>query len=245
MAGRLKIYNESTATWDYITQYPSIASSADINTGTNDTKAVTPRAIADSFLGIKGGWSIGPSCTYNDTTSIMFAPGAITGTISAGMKIKLVNDSTTKYYWIRLFATDGGGNNIAFLTGPTALVSGAITSLYYSIEDQPYGFNAKRYTDANSWTVYNHGLWREFLRSEAKTASIASGGTGVEYTYALPVGVALADINNIATSLQSEYDAQQIIVATNIRSGNVIVGVKNTYATSISINGKIHMRILV
>jgi len=85
------------------------------------------------------GWQKCPeSATYVSEFSIKFNGFNVDLTLSRGMKLKLVN-TTVKYFTIIDLATDGS-DRAMILSGPVALVSGAITNLYFSTEYMPYDF---------------------------------------------------------------------------------------------------------
>src|ERR1035437_10829457 len=86
---------------------PVKATSAEINTGTDDAKFATPAAIAGSFIGVQGGWSPLGAATYTSSDAptyvITFAAGVANGLTGTGTKIKLT-DRTVKYFIVTLTA---------------------------------------------------------------------------------------------------------------------------------------------
>jgi len=122
---------------------PVKAIGTEVNTGTDDAKFLTSKSVADSFLGVQGGWSTLPNGAYNDASSLIFEPGVISGLLTRGMKIKLTDASTTKYFSITVITTDGGSHNIVFLNGQggTTLSGGTITNSFYSVHGSPQGFS--------------------------------------------------------------------------------------------------------
>ncbi len=129
------------------------ATGSDIDTGTDDSKTVTSKAIADSL--IQSGWTPArETWTYvsaDDPTYTFKISGVdLTGKYSPGMRIKLTqNTGGTKYFIITA---------VAFSTDTTITVYGgtdydlnneAISSPYYSTQKAPQGFPM----DATKWTV--------------------------------------------------------------------------------------------
>jgi len=99
------------------------------------------QTINQTQLKNNDGWQLCPqTATYVDTNAIKFTGTTIDGTISNGMKLKLTNNSTVKYYSITTVTTAQGSDRAFLISGPVPLVSGSITNLYFSTEDHPYGF---------------------------------------------------------------------------------------------------------
>ncbi len=132
---------------------PVKASTAELDTGTDDAKFATALAIAGSFLGVQGGWTPLGAATYeaSDAPSytISFASD-MTGILSYGMKIKLT-DSTVKFFKISNVGAYSGGKTIITVYGGTdyTLSGGAITLPYYSTKHHPFGFPNQK----AKWTV--------------------------------------------------------------------------------------------
>lgn len=101
--------------------------------------------ITGKQIGNDDGWRVLPDCVYQSSTSVLFAPGVISGVLSKGMKIKFTNASTVKYFVVTNIATDGGSNNIVFLDGMNGatVANSAITLPYYSTQESPYLFPQK------------------------------------------------------------------------------------------------------
>lgn len=126
------------------TNVPVKASGSDINTGTDDAKFATSKAIADSFLGVQGGWSSLGDCSYegaDDPTYTFSLASDMTGILSVGMRIKLT-DSGVQYFIITSVGAFSGGKTIITVYGGTDynLSGGAITYPYYSTQKAPLGF---------------------------------------------------------------------------------------------------------
>ena len=92
------------------------------------------------------GWiktSVNPTYVSSDapTYLVTFAPGTMTD-LTIGMKVRLVDNSTVKYFIITMLATDAGSNLVVFLYGGTdsTLSGGTITNFNYSTAASPYGF---------------------------------------------------------------------------------------------------------
>jgi len=97
------------------------------------------------------GWTpSGETWTYASATTFTIAGTDLTSKYTKGAKIKLTNDSTTKYFYVvsSAFATD----TTVTVTGEVNLVSGEITNPFYSYADCPQGF--KRGQDWYCCCVY-------------------------------------------------------------------------------------------
>ncbi len=113
------------------------ASGAEINTGTEDAKIVTPKAIADSnYIQNKDGWiSANETWTYKSGTEITVPSGAASK-YAKGDKIKLTQ-TTVKYFYII-----GVADTVLTITGGSSytLTNAAISANYYSHASSPIGF---------------------------------------------------------------------------------------------------------
>ena len=124
------------------------ASGAEIDTGTEDAKIVTPKAIADSI--IQTGWTPArETWTYASAdapTYVITVPSDARLRYSAGMRVKLTHGGSTKYFIITAVAETSltlyGGTDYA-------LADTAITNPYYSTQKAPLGFPL----DPSKWTV--------------------------------------------------------------------------------------------
>jgi hypothetical protein len=130
---------------EFINQLGSTAkaSGADIDTGTEDAKIVTPKAIADSYLaGLWDGWIPDPDTwVYVSATSFKIEGKDVTARFPKGTKIKLTQTSA-KYFYVTAaaFSID---TTITITAGSDyTLANEAITSPYYSYATAPQGFPA-------------------------------------------------------------------------------------------------------
>lgn len=113
------------------------AAGADINTGTDDAKIVTSKAIADSY--INTGWiPNNDTWTYASATTFTIAGVDRTAMFPKGTKLKLTQ-GTVKYFYVvgSAFST----NTTITVTGGSdyTLAEEAITSPYYSYASSPQG----------------------------------------------------------------------------------------------------------
>lgn len=102
-------------------------------------------------------------------------------------------------------------------------------------------------TDANGWTVYDYGLWKEYTKLVAVNKLIASGGFGDEtITTNLPSAMATLGSATVIASILAASDPQQFVVGikASSTSTSLILAVKNIYTTSVTLAGDIHVRIL-
>jgi len=115
------------------------ATGAEINTGTNDAKFATAKAITDSKLTDairRDGWlTVADSWAYASASTITVPSGAAS-LYQKGDKIKLTQ-TTVKYFYIIRVAdtvlTVTGGSNYT-------VANAAITSPFYSHQESPIGF---------------------------------------------------------------------------------------------------------
>ena len=128
------------------------ATGAEINTGTENGKIVTPKAIADSKLAdyIRGdGWiSANETWTYASASTITVPAGAA-AKYAKGDKIRFKQGAGYKYFYVISIAdtvlTVTGGTDYTVAT-PTA-----ITDNYYSHQENPIGF-PELFNYVPSWT---------------------------------------------------------------------------------------------
>jgi hypothetical protein len=114
------------------------AAGADINTGTDDAKIVTSKAIADSY--INTGWiPNNDTWTYASATTFTIAGVDRTAMFPKGTKIKLTQ-GTVKYFYV--VGSSFSTNTTITVTGGSTytLANAAITSPYYSYASTPQGF---------------------------------------------------------------------------------------------------------
>lgn len=145
------------------------------------------------------GWQLCPeTATYVDVNAIKFTGTTIDNTISKGMKLKLTNDGTVKYYTITSFATLST-DRAFILSGPVSLVSGAITNIYFSTEDHPYGFPYdipqqawQEPTLGNSWVnfggVYETAGYMKDSMGFVHIKGLVKSGTIGSAIFTLPTG---------------------------------------------------------
>jgi len=111
------------------------ATGAEINTGTEDAKIVTPKAIADSW--IESGWiPAREDWVYASATTITVPAGA-TSKYQKGDKIRLVQSAAWKYFYITAVAS-----TLLTVTGGSSytVADSAITENAYSHAESPMGF---------------------------------------------------------------------------------------------------------
>ena len=132
----------------------------DTDNGTNKITITAPSAIAsdkvitlpdetgevitDASTELTLGWNVASGTwSASDANTISVASLDLTGVLQKGDKIKLTNDSATKYFYIT--TTPAFSTNTTFdVTGETDLAAGDITSPYYSKIDTPQGFKNGR-----------------------------------------------------------------------------------------------------
>jgi len=99
--------------------------------------------------------------TYSAAQTVTVS-SALAAMLQKGAKLKLTNDSTTKYFYVSAVS----GTTVT-LAGEVNLANSAITSVYFSYADCPFGF--KRGEDWYKCSVYQSG-----------TQSIANGVDSVK-----------------------------------------------------------------
>lgn len=233
------------------------ASGAEVTTGTEDAKIVTPKAIKDAGIVANpiDGWVTAGTFTYASadapTYTITVASGAA-AIYNVGDRIKLTN-STVKYFIVTAVAdttlTVYGGTDYT-------LSGGAITAPFYSHSKSPLGFPL----DPSKWTVsltdtsdrsqatpttnsyYNLGslsislpigCWDVFVAVPMGVTTTTSGAV-------LSTRVALSDVNNsvsdadlaqfsINTSSPQTTGSRQNYVGIFIRKCGLLLAAKTTY----------------
>jgi len=153
-----------------------IVVSLSYDSGTNKTTinvtgdSLTNETITEALLSfsdleatknyVDSGWnSIDETWTYASATTVT-VPGDKTGKYSAGMKVRLVQSSTTKYFYI-IKATYSAPNTTITLYGGTdySVANSAISNIFFSNSESPYGFPA--YFNDTSEGKENGKVWFE------------------------------------------------------------------------------------
>ena len=156
-----------------------IVVSLSYDSGTNKTTinvtgdSLTNETITEALLSfsdleatknyVDSGWnSIDETWTYASATTVT-VPGDKTGKYSAGMKVRLVQSSTTKYFYI-IKATYSAPNTTITLYGGTdySVANSAISNIFFSNSESPYGFPA--YFNDTSGGKENGKVWFEGQR---------------------------------------------------------------------------------
>jgi hypothetical protein len=178
-------------------------------------KTLTAPAISSPTVsGAWDGWiSAGETWAYASATTITVPSGAASR-YQKGDKIKITNNSTTKYFYIRSVA-----DTVLTVTGGTdyTVHDSAISAPYYSKESNPHGF-----PQSFAWTptlsvsggtvpTYSSSYSRFAINGNLVTLHIAltnvSGGTAgagvAEINCNLPVS-SYANVNTIGTGVAYE-----------------------------------------
>lgn len=167
------------------------ATGAEINTGTEDAKIVTPKAIEDSKVLMSDktwdGWiEASGTWTYASATTITVPSGAAS-LYKTGDKIKLTQTTVKYFYIVRVqdtLLTVTGGSDYT-------VADAAITSPYYSHTNNPIGFPNGFALPTPTWSTsgtpftndptFNGQIWMEgskvIIRFGGRT-NATSGGTG-------------------------------------------------------------------
>lgn len=175
----------------------------------------------DALYPSVSGWvACGVTFTYASTdapTFTMTAPGDLTETYKAGMKIKLTQ-TTDRYFFISVDPTYSAGTGLTTFTlyGGTdyTLANAAITSPCYSRDKAPFGFPMSpakwtvEVTDANS-TQQDSPTQNTWYNLGSITISIPIGAWKVSYTsyvYADKTGALVNLSVTLSTANNSESD---------------------------------------
>lgn len=189
------------------------ASGTDINTGTDDEKFVTSKAVADSKLAdfIRGdGWlTVSETWTRKSATEI-YASGNVTGKYQKGDKIKYTQPTDgLKYMYIISVSSYDSVNNRTTLTVTAGtsydLDSEAIISPYFSKQENPQGFPEYFTFTPTNWSGVDDGAGNDptgftalfyIRRNVAHYSIFKSGGwykagTGQSFSFSggLPTGL--------------------------------------------------------
>ncbi len=205
------------------------ATGSEVNTGTEDAKIVTPKAIGDSklvdFLRGDGWISANETWTYasaDDPTFTFTIAGDKTSKYSPGMRIKLTQ-TTVKYFIITAVSYTSPNTTVTVYGGTDYDLNNAtISDNYYSFQKAPQGFplnpvkwtvEVKNYTShtqnspAQS-TWYNLGnvsitipigIWNVSYKIHAVSTRVSSG-LCTEYTTLSTSPTSASDIDFIARS---------------------------------------------
>ncbi len=115
------------------------ATGAEINTGTEDGKIVTPKAIADSKLAdfIRGdGWiSANETWTYNAPDKLNVPSGAVTK-YAKGDRLKFQNNDSGTNIYVAVV----GVTNTVLTVFPASVPNATLSDNFYSHEQSPIGY---------------------------------------------------------------------------------------------------------
>ena len=189
------------------TTAPVKATGAEINTGTDDAKFATPKAIADSKLAdyIRGdGWINALQTWTRESDNSFSEPIDATLKYQKGDKLRYKQGAGYKYQYVigvgaysagKTIMTTSGGSDFLFTNGV------AITDNYYSHEENPIGFppffnwtvvhsrSATAYTNLPTTNSAIFKLVNTMVTGQIDFTMVASaGGTGEVYT-SVPVPV--------------------------------------------------------
>jgi hypothetical protein len=186
---------------------------------------------------IAGGWTgVGETWTYASADSPTFTAtvsGDLTGVYAPGMRVKLTQSSTTKYFLITAASYSSPNTTITLYGGTDyTLANSTISKVYFSMQKAPLGFPL----DPSKWTVqvsdatsqaqsspvantwYNLGsnsitipigVWRTYYEVET---SILTSNQGAEVVY-----TTLSTSNNS----ESDSDFTSALVGSNDSAGSV------------------------
>jgi hypothetical protein len=215
---------------------PVKATGAEINTGTDDAKFATSKAIADSHLGVLGGWSVLPACSYNAADKILFAPGVFpSGAFTAGAKIKLTNGGSTKYFIVTALGTDGGGNTICTLLGrdSVTVANSAITNPFYSTRKSP-----ALWGDIDSYSTSEVDTGKLWIDGKRIYRKVFTGITGtqnatVDTAHSLSVSTMIACFGNWPSSGTTIpiYQSSTAFITVRANATNISVSVGSGVAS--------------
>jgi hypothetical protein len=196
------------------------ASGAEIDTGTEDAKIVTPKAIADSYLaGLWDGWiktvETWSYASADDPTFTFTIAGDKTTKYSPGMRIKLTQTST-KYFIITKVEYSDPNTTVTVYGGTDYdLANAEITSPFYSTMKAPQGFPL----DPLKWTV-------SFTNTSLQTLNTPTENTNytpADHTITVPIG-----------AWSFEYEGNIQVALSSVASSEMLTGVATTSGGAIS-----------
>jgi len=207
---------------------PVKATAAEVNTGTNDAKFLTPKALKDSSL--TSGWqSVADTWTYASADAPTFTITVPTGAASiygVGDRIQLTQ-TTAKYFIITVVA-----DTVLTVYGGTdyVLANATISAISYSHNKSPLGFPL----DPTKWSVKT---------TDATSRTQAAPVLGTWYnlgavSISIPIGVWLVDYQVSAGYREAASTAFGVQVtlstANNSESDSEFSSGSNGLGTSIS-----------
>jgi hypothetical protein len=148
------IHKAMTPASDTVASVVELATTAETNTGTDSTRAVTPAGLAGSTQLSKDGWVVVlNSWTYLSATTITVPSGAAS-IYSVGDKIKLTQ-TTVKYFYVTSVA-----DTVLTVAGGSAyvVVNAAISAIGYSKLSSPVGFPKWHSLTFPSWAASGTGF---------------------------------------------------------------------------------------
>lgn len=181
----------------------------------------------ESFVERAGGWTpVNETLTYSAADAPSYTvtvPGDLTGTLYAGVKIKLTHAAATKYFIVTASAYSGVVGTTLTLYGGTdyTLADTAITAVYYSTAKAPAGFpldpakwsvtlsiSAGSQTNPGTTNYYNSGsnsitlpigIWRVPYFAHAKINNVGTGGDAIMTVHLSDLSSALSNSNVLLT----------------------------------------------
>lgn len=169
------------------------ATGSDINTGTNDSKFITPKAIADSW--IETGWiparETWEYASVDNPTGVFTISGDVTSKYSTGMRLKMTNGGNTIYGIITAVSYSSPNTSITFLheINPSnsqalnLMANSAITNPFYSTQKTPSGFPASQ--SKWTYTLINNAVHNT---KASVTASEWHNASGSGLSGSVPIG---------------------------------------------------------
>jgi len=201
--------------------------------------APTKKTIEDIDAAIASGWiPVNETWAYASATTFTIAGVDRTNVFTKGTKIKLTNNSVTKYFYV--LSSSFSTNTTVTLVGETDLVNSAITNPHYSYTDCPQGFkkgedwfNCSVYADTTQAVVSNVSEALELNQKNYDPNSNFNTGT---YLYTAPVTgkYLVCGQSKVATIGDTERWIVRIMVAGGARhSGTDIVAYGTTYLAGV------------
>lgn len=179
------------------------------NANIKSAAAISGSKLADNSIDITSkassfdGWvKVTDSWAYASSTTVT-VPTDATTKYPVGTKVKFVQSGSTKYFDVTAVAS-----TVLTLSGRSSatVANVAISDIYYSLTWVPLG-TVNKFTDANGWTVYDYGTWKEYKKRVTFSQTI-SGGAGLTVSSNnLPSGMSTISTNFVHYSFVSTGNA--------------------------------------
>jgi len=162
--------------------------------GTNKKITHENMITSDGWYPANETWTYASSSTFTIS-------GDVTDKYFKGVKVKLTNDSATKYFYIAMSEYSSPNTTITIVVNTSySLASGAISSPYYSYMEMPQGFPAWKYVCAKAYLTGDQASVSSGDKINLNTVRYNIGGhfdKDTNYEFATPISAFYSIIGNI------------------------------------------------